>query len=44
MHVIKYNKLIRDRIPEIIEKSGKRAVVETLGNEAYKKYMDSSAT
>ena len=25
---IKYNKLIRDKIPEIIEKSGKQAIVE----------------
>lgn len=28
MKIIKYNKLIRDRIPEIIEASGKKAVVE----------------
>lgn len=28
MNIIKYNKLIRDRIPEIIEASGKKAVVE----------------
>lgn len=27
MTSIKYNKLIRDRIPEIIEKSGKEAIV-----------------
>mgnify|MGYP001798461378 CR=1 FL=1 len=28
MSTIKYNKLIRDKIPEIIEKSGKQAIVE----------------
>ena len=28
MTTIKYNKLIRDRIPEIIEKSGKKAIVK----------------
>ena len=28
MNTIKYNKLIRDRIPEIIEGSGKKAVVK----------------
>lgn len=40
MKVITYNKLVRDRIPEIIEKSGKRAVVEKLADEAYKKFLD----
>ncbi len=30
-----YNKLIRDRIPEIIEKSGNKAVVERVGEEKY---------
>ncbi|NLP15311.1 MAG: nucleoside triphosphate pyrophosphohydrolase [Clostridium sp.] len=40
MGVIKYNKLVRDRIPEIIEKSGKKAIVEELGNQEYKKYLD----
>ena len=40
MNIIKYNKLVRDKIPEIIEKSGKKAVVEVLGSKAYKKYLD----
>lgn len=40
MCVKKYNKLVRDRIPEIIEESGKKSVVETLDNETYKKYLD----
>lgn len=35
-----YNKLIRDKIPEIIEKSGKKPIIELLGSEAYKKYLD----
>ena len=39
MRVKKYNKLVRDRRPEIIEKSGMRPVVETLDDEAYKKYL-----
>ena len=39
MRVKKYNKLIRDRIPEIIEKSGMRPVIETMDDEAYKKYL-----
>ncbi len=39
MHVKKYNKLVQDRIPEIIEKSGKRFVIETLDAEAYRKYL-----
>lgn len=33
MKTIKYNKLIRDRIPEIIEASGKKAVVEKIQGE-----------
>lgn len=40
MSIIKYNKLVRDKVPEIIEKSGKKAIIEELGNEAYKKYLD----
>lgn len=30
-----YNKLVRDRIPEIIEKSGKKFTVETLDHDRY---------
>lgn len=38
--VIKYDKLIRDRIPEIIEGDGKRAVTEVLDDLAFKRYLD----
>ena len=30
-----YNKLVRDRIPEIIEASGKTCLTATLSDEAY---------
>lgn len=40
MGIIKYNKLVRDKIPEIIEKSGKKAVFEGLEEKVYKKYLD----
>lgn len=40
MCVKKYNKLVRDKILEIIEKSGRSVVTEALGDEAYKKYLD----
>ena len=35
MSVIKYSKLVRDRIPEIIETSGKTCVTEPLSDEDY---------
>ena len=34
MVVKKHNKLVRDRIPEIIENSGRKAVVEKMSKEA----------
>lgn len=37
---IEYNKLVRDKIPEIIEKSGKKCTVEVMDNETYIKYLD----
>ncbi len=40
MSPIPYNKLIRDKIPEIIERSGKKAVTERLDADKYKKYPD----
>ena len=35
-----YNKLVRDRIPEIIERDGKRCLIETLSEEAYITALD----
>ena len=34
-----HNKLIRDKIPEIIEKTGEKYKVRTLDNEEYKKEL-----
>ncbi|MBN2385557.1 MAG: nucleoside triphosphate pyrophosphohydrolase [Anaerolineales bacterium] len=39
MAKITYNKLIRDRIPEIIEKDGKRYAVETMPPGEYEKAL-----
>ena len=35
-----YHKLVRDRIPEIIEASGKTCIVETLSDEDYLRMVD----
>ena len=35
-----YNKLVRDRIPEIIEASGKTCVIEILSDEDYLRMVD----
>jgi len=40
MRTITYNKLVRDRIPEIIEASGKTCVTETLADDEYQKMID----
>ena len=40
MLIKKYNKLVRDRIPEIIEASGKSCKTEILSNEEYLKLID----
>ena len=37
---MKYNKLVRDRIPEIIEVSGKICATEILSDEAYLRLLD----
>ena len=36
----RYNKLVRDRIPEIIESSGKTCVTEILSDEDYLRMLD----
>ena len=36
----RYNKLVRDRIPEIIEASGNTCVTETLSDEEYLRMLD----
>lgn len=40
MSIIKYNKLVRDRIPEIIEVSGKNCKTEILNDEEYLRMID----
>lgn len=40
MGTIKYFKLVRDRIPEIIEASGKTCVTEILSDEDYLRMID----
>ena len=37
---MKYNKLVRDRIPEIIESKGKACVTEILPDEKYLEMID----
>ena len=38
--IISYNKLVRDRIPEIIESSGKSCTTESLSAEDYLRMID----
>lgn len=40
MRTIIYNKLVRDRIPEIIESSGKTCATEILSDEDYLRMVD----
>ena len=40
MNITHYNKLIRDRIPEIIQASGKTCVTEILSDADYLKMVD----
>ncbi len=40
MTAVKYNKLVRDRIPEIIEASGKKCVCSILSDDAYLAMLD----
>ena len=39
-NAIIYNKLVRDRIPEIIESSGKTCITEILSIESYLRMLD----
>lgn len=34
--MIKYNKLVRDKIPDNIQKDGKEAIIKILSDEDYK--------
>ena len=38
--MIEYDKLIRDKIPEIIENSGKKCIVEEMDTDTYIRYLD----
>lgn len=40
MPIKRYHKLVRDRIPKIIEASGKTCVYETLSDEDYLRLLD----
>ncbi len=40
MAVVKYHKLVRDKIPEIIEADGKSCEVEVLAEDAYLEMLD----
>ena len=40
MSTIKYSKLVRDRIPEIIKASGKNCVTELLSDAEYLRMID----
>ena len=40
MSAITYNKLVRDRIPDIIEASGKKCSIEILSDDEYLKLVD----
>ncbi len=40
MAIIKYHKLVRDRIPEIIESTGKTCTTEILPDDEYLKMVD----
>ena len=40
MKTIKYHKLVRDKIPELIEKEGKQSVCSVLSDEEYLEFLD----
>lgn len=40
LEVVKFNKLVRDKIPEIIEKNGQTAHIKILSEEEYRNALD----
>lgn len=38
--MIEYDKLVRDKIPEVIETSGKKCEIEILSDEQYLEYLN----
>lgn len=38
--MIKYDKLVRDKIPEVIESSGKKCDIEILDDKSYLNYLN----
>lgn len=40
MTMLSYNKLVRDKIPEIIEASGKKCEIQVLNDETYLEMLD----
>ncbi len=40
MKTIKYHKLVRDKIPELIEKEGKQSICSILSDEEYLEFLD----
>lgn len=40
MKTTSYNKLVRDRIPEVIEAEGKKAIYEAIDEEHFLKYLN----
>ena len=40
MNIIKYHKLVRDRIPEIIESAGKKCICTELSDDEYIAMLD----
>ena len=40
MNTIKYHKLVRDKIPELIEKEGKQSVCSVLSDKEYLEFLD----
>lgn len=37
---MKYNKLVRDKIPELIESDGRKAIIEKLDESQYREFLN----